>query len=307
MNFGKVAVLMGGESGERAISLQSGEAVLASLQRSGVEAHGIDARRPFLCELAAQDFARAFIALHGELGEDGVVQGGLELIDLPYTGSAVCASALAMDKCMSKRVWQGMGLPTPDFAELHSAEDLQPAAARLGLPLAVKPAVGGSSLGISKVAQPDELLPAWQAARRCHRRVLAERWVDGAEYTAAILHRRVLPLVRLETPRAFYDYTAKYESEHTRYLCPCGLPEQREQELAALALAAFHALGGYGWGRIDLRLDVQGAPWLLEFNTVPGMTRHSLVPRAADHAGLDFDALTLAILRTSMRATETPS
>jgi len=299
-DFGKVAVLMGGNSAERDISLQSGGDALAALRRTGLDAHGIDARGDYLCRLPEQRFSRAFIALHGCPGEDGTVQGGLETLGLPYTGSGVLACALAMDKSLCKRVWSSHGLPTPEFAEAEDYAGLEAAAERLGLPLAIKPARGGSSLGIGKVTQRQELYPAWQAARRHDNRVLAERWLAGGEYTVPILHGAALPAIRLETPRPFYDYVAKYESEDTRYLCPCGLGTERERQLAELALRGFRALGAEGWGRMDLLLDRDDKPFLLELNTVPGLTDHSLVPMSARHRGLSFDALVVEILKTSL-------
>ncbi|MFQ5488951.1 MAG: D-alanine--D-alanine ligase [Gammaproteobacteria bacterium] len=295
-DFGRVAVLMGGRAAERAISLQSGTAVLASLQRSGVDAVGVDVDEAVLRRLQEGAFSRAFIVLHGRGGEDGVMQGALETLGLPYTGSGVLASALSMDKLRSKQLWQGAGLPTPPAAALNGEADLESVLAQLGLPLIVKPVHEGSSLGMSRVDEAGDLARAWQAARALDREVLAERWVDGVEYTAAILGEMVLPLIRIETPRAFYDFAAKYEAQDTRFLCPCGLPAAREAELQALALAAFRALGCRGWGRVDLICAGDGRPWLIEINTVPGMTNHSLVPMAARAADIDFDELVWRIL-----------
>lgn len=304
-DYGKVAVLMGGQSAEREISLQSGHAVLTSLTRSGVDARGLDAGVPFLAHLDADGYARAFIALHGPMGEDGTVQGGLEVLGLPYTGSGVLASALAMDKPLAKQVWRSLGLPTSDWMEIAQPQDLKKAAKLLGLPLAIKPASqGGSSYGVTRVEKEKELRGAWRRAQQYDTRVMAERWVEGMELTAAILEGTTLPLIGLRTPRAFYDYTAKYESDETEYPCPCGLPKRQEKELQALALQAFKALGARGWGRVDLILGNDGVPALLELNTVPGLTEHSLVPMVACHAGIDFDELILSILATSCCAGE---
>ena len=299
--FGRVAVLLGGWSAERAVSLKSGNAVLNALRTRGVDAHPVDADRRVLTVLAEGGFERVFIALHGRGGEDGVIQGALETLGLPYTGSGVLASALGMDKERCKRLWQGEGLPTPDFRLLDDSTDPETVAAELGLPLAVKPTREGSSIGVSKVAKLADLRDAWQAAAGCHSPVLAEPWITGGgEYTAAVLQGRVLPLIRLETPRGFYDYQAKYEADDTRYLCPCGLDPDQERELQTLVLRAFNALGCSGWGRVDLMLDGQGRPWLLEVNTIPGMTDHSLVPMAARAVGLDFAELVWRILETSL-------
>ncbi len=295
-DFGRVAVLMGGRAAERGISLQSGAAVLRSLQRSGIDAVGVDVDGAVLRRLEAGGFSRAFIALHGRGGEDGVIQGALETLGLPYTGSGVLASALSMDKLRSKQLWRGAGLPTPPAAALGEEADLTAVPAQLGLPLIVKPVHEGSSLGMSRVDEAGDLARAWRTARELDREVLAERWVEGVEYTAAIVGETVLPLVRIETPRAFYDFAAKYEAQDTRFLCPCSLPAAREAELQALALEAFRVLGCRGWGRVDLICDEDGRPWLIEANTVPGMTDHSLVPMAARAADIGFDELVWRIL-----------
>ncbi len=299
--FGKVAVLYGGWAAEREVSLQSGRAVLEALLRCGVDAHGVDAGRDLLTVLAAGRFERAFVVLHGRGGEDGVVQGALDLVGLPYTGSGVIGSALGMDKYRCKLLWQGAGLPTPPFELLQRESDLT-AAAALGFPLMVKPVHEGSSIGMSKVDDPTALAAAWQLASRYDMAVLAERWVSGKEYTAATLAGVALPLIRLETPRAFYDYAAKYHADSTRYLCPCGLDAALESRLQQLALQAFTLAGGAGWGRVDLLLDEAAQPWLIEVNTVPGMTDHSLVPMAAQAAGLDFEQLVMRILETTLPA-----
>jgi D-alanine-D-alanine ligase len=297
--FGKVAVLMGGDSAEREISLRSGSAVLAALQQRGVDAHGIDAGADLLQQLAAGGFNRAFIMLHGRGGEDGVIQGALERIGLPYTGSGVLGSALGMDKYRTKALWRGLDLPTPESVLISDAADLE-AAGSLGFPLMIKPSREGSSIGMTKVEDTQQLRQAWETARRYDASVLAERWIIGQEYTAALLQGEALPLIRLETPHTFYDYTAKYNAETTRYHCPCGLAPAQEAELQALCLQAFEAVGADGWGRVDLMLDEQQRPWLIEVNTVPGMTDHSLVPMSARAAGIEFDELVLRILATSL-------
>jgi len=294
-DFGKVALLMGGWSAEREVSLRSGGVVLEALQARGVAVTGIDVGRDFCETLRADDYDRAFIMLHGRGGEDGTIQGLLEIIGLPYTGSGVLGSALAMDKMASKRLWRGMGLPTPEFVTIGSEEELELAGA-LGYPLMIKPAREGSSIGMSRVQDSAQLRNAWVMARQYDHRVLAERWVQGTEYTVAILGEEALPLIRLETPREFYDFEAKYEAEDTGYHLPCGLSPEEEHRLQELALKAFHALGASGWGRVDLMVDGDGQPWLIEVNTVPGMTDHSLVPMAARGAGIDFEELVWRIL-----------
>ena len=299
-DFGKVAVLLGGKAAEREISLISGNAVLAGLRRRGVDAHPVDtADDDALLRLAEGGFARAFVVLHGRGGEDGVIQGALEAIGLPYTGSGVLGSAIGMDKYRAKLVWQGAGLATPPFALLRREDDLK-VAAGLGFPLMIKPASEGSSIGIGKADDAVQLKEAWEKAREYDSLVVAERWVRGGEYTAAILRGETLPLIKLETPHAFYDFDAKYHADTTRYLVPCGLAPDKERELQALALAAFDAVGASGWGRVDLMLDEAQRPWLIEVNTVPGMTDHSLVPMAARAHGIDFDELVWRILETSM-------
>ena len=297
--FGKVALLLGGQSAEREISLKSGQAVLGALRRRGVAVTPIDPDPQVLANLARGGFDRVFIMLHGRGGEDGQIQGALETLGLPYTGSGVLGSALGMDKYRCKLAWQGAGLPTAEFALLRAEADLAPAAA-LGFPLMIKPAHEGSSIGMARVDDPDQLAAAWREAARFDRLVLAERWISGPEYTCAILGDEALPLIRLETPRTFYDYQAKYFAEDTRYLCPCGLSAEEEARLQALSLAAFATLGARGWGRVDLMLDGAGQPCLLEINTVPGMTDHSLVPMAARARGIDFDELVWRILETSL-------
>ena len=298
-DFGKVAVLMGGWSAEREISLQSGAAVLAALQQGGIDAHGIDVGRDIAAVLGAGDYSRALIMLHGRGGEDGAMQGLLEVMGLPYTGSAILGSALAMDKLRCKQVWAAEGFPTPEFRVLETEQDCADALAQLGLPLIIKPASEGSSIGMSKVEVEDEMLPAFKTAHECEGVIIAEKWITGDEYTAAILNRRVLPMIRLETDRKFYDYVAKYESNDTRYICPCGLDESAEKALGAIMLNAFEAIDASGWGRVDFMLDANQQPWLIEANTVPGMTSHSLVPMAAKQAGIEFNELVIEILRSS--------
>jgi D-alanine-D-alanine ligase len=300
-DYGRVVVLMGGRSAERDISLMSGQAVLQALQSAGVDAYGMDAAVDDLHEkLASGNFTRAFIALHGRGGEDGVIQGMLETIGMPYTGSRVLGSALGMDKLRTKQVWQSAGIRTPDFAVLTDTASVNAVRETLRYPLIIKPAHEGSSIGISKVESADMLLDAWRQASHFDDTVLAEQWIDGPEYTAGILGDEVLPLIRLETPNSFYDYEAKYEADTTRYLIPCGLEADREAGLQDDALQAFRAVGAGGWGRVDFMLDKSGKPWFIEVNTVPGLTDHSLVPMAAQAAGTDFSELACRILDTSL-------
>lgn len=300
-HFGKVAVLMGGDSAEREVSLRSGQAVLKALQAQGVDAHGIDCIGPAcVAQLQQGAYQRAFIVLHGRGGEDGVIQGTLESLGMPYTGSGVLASALGMDKWRSKLVWQAAGLPVTRSSRVSPGSDLALLVEELGLPLFVKPAREGSSVGISKVNRLEEFAPAVALARRHDELVLAESECGGGEYTVAILAGEALPVVKIESQGAFYDYEAKYLRDDTRYLCPCGLSTEQEAALQTLALRAFDALGCQGWGRIDILLDMQGKPYLLEANTVPGMTDHSLVPMAAKAAGIDFESLVWRILTSTL-------
>ncbi len=299
--YGKVALLMGGWSAEREVSLHSGRAVLAALQGAGVDVTAIDADKQVARQLAG--FDRVFNIVHGRGGEDGVLQATLELLELPYTGSGVLASALAMDKLRSKWLWAGRGLATPRSVVMHSAADCQRVLDELQLPVMIKPALEGSSIGMSKVNQADELPAAYARAAR-YGTVFAEQWVSGAEYTAAIVNGESLPLIKLETNQAFYDYAAKYERNDTTYHCPCGLPAAAESELQALAQQAFAALGASGWGRVDMMVDAHGQPWLIELNTVPGMTSHSLVPMAARQAGMDFAELVQRVLLSSFTRRE---
>ncbi len=294
--LGKVAVLMGGRSAERAVSLKSGGRVLSALRAKGVDAHAFDPKERGMDALIAERFDRAFVILHGRYGEDGTIQGALELLGIPYTGSGVLASALAMDKWHAKLVWQSCGIPTPRGELLARDSDMQAVVTRLGLPLMVKPANEGSSIGMSKVKSARELPEAYALAANYDSVVIAEAFVDGVELTAGILGDKPLPLIKLETPREFYDYEAKYQADDTRYLIPCGLPPDAERIVQDEAFFAFRALGCSGWGRVDLMLDRSGKPYFLEVNTSPGMTDHSLVPMAARHAGMSFEDLCLRIL-----------
>ena len=296
MDFGKVAVMMGGKSAEREVSLKSGAAVLAALRASGVDAHGFDPRDKALEALHAEGFKRVFIALHGRGGEDGTLQGALDLLSIPYTGSGVLASALAMDKWRSKLVWQASGLPVPDFVVLDAASDFAAIEARLGLPLFVKPANEGSSIGISKVKQAGELRAAYELAARYDSCVIAEKYLAGGEFTVGILTGQALPVIRIVPATEFYDYDAKYLRDDTEYRIPSGLGEKSEAEMRDLALRAYAVLGGRGWGRMDLMLDAAGRIYCLEANTAPGMTDHSLVPMAARAAGIEFPQLVLKLL-----------
>jgi len=298
-DFGKVAVVMGGWGAEREVSLSSGAAVLAGLLEQGVDAHGIDADRNILTTLKDQKFDRVFNILHGRGGEDGVLQGALSLIQIPMTGCGVMASAISMDKLMTKRIWTGSGLKTPAFAVLNDESDFAAVVAEYGLPLMVKPADEGSSVGMTKVTEPDQLKPAYEIAKQYNCAVFAEQWVTGTEYTISIVGDQILPIIRVETDSAFYDYEAKYQSDETRYLCPCGLGASAEKDMQQLAKLAFDMLGGSSWGRIDLMQDEQGQIWLIELNTVPGMTSHSLVPKAATAVGLSFGELVVKILETA--------
>jgi len=287
---------MGGRSAERDISLKSGTMVLAALRNKGVDAHAFDPRDQGLEQLIAQKFDRVFIALHGRFGEDGTVQGALEYLGIPYTGSGVMASALAMDKWRTKLLWQAAGVSTPPYELLSQDSDFAGVAARIGLPLMVKPAREGSSIGMSKVTSVEKVQSAFELAAQYDSVIIAERFVEGIELTAGILGGETLPLIRLETPRVFYDYEAKYFSDDTRYICPCGLPRPQEEMVQATALAAFRLLGCSSWGRVDVMLDASGQPYLLEVNTIPGMTDHSLVPMAARARGISFEDLVVRIL-----------
>jgi D-alanine-D-alanine ligase len=298
-DFGKVAVLMGGFSSEREVSLMSGNGVLAALRERGVDAHAFDPAERDLWELKRDGYARAFIALHGRYGEDGTVQGALETLGIAYTGSGVMASALAMDKWRTKLVWLASGIPTPRYRIVDAATDWMHVVAELGLPLIVKPAREGSTIGITRVTSVDhdEMTVAFEAARMHDDLVLVEEFVQGQELTASIVGRRALPLIRIVAPQGNYDYEHKYFSNDTRYDCPAGLPDAVEQAIRAQSLAAFDLIGCTGWGRLDLILRDDGTWSFLEVNTSPGMTGHSLVPMAARQAGTAFPDLCVEILR----------
>jgi len=300
-DFGRVAVLMGGAAAEREISLKSGMAVYESLLGSGVNAVAVDVKSNVLDALQGQKFDRAINVIHGRGGEDGVLQAVLENLNLPYTGSGVLASALTMDKLRTKLCWKGAGLATPAWFVLQSADDVERCAESLGFPVIVKPAQEGSSLGMSRAENKQELFIAWQTAAQYECDVYAEAWVEGKEYTIGILSGKALPVIRLETPHVFYDFDAKYRANTTQYHCPAGLSAETEATLSALALEACKVVGVSGWGRVDVFIDEQGQSQLIEVNTVPGMTDHSLVPMAAKQAGLDFAALVLEILATSIK------
>ena len=298
--FGRVGVLYGGTSAERAVSLLSGEAVIASLKNTGVDVVTIDVGDDLLQVLPDYQLDRVLIMLHGPGGEDGTLQGALEFLNLPYTGSGVMASALAMDKWRCKLMWRGMELPTADFALLDANCDWELYLQSLGGKVMVKPCHEGSSFGMTCATSAEELKAAYHKAAEFDAEVLAEQWIEGVEYTVAIVGDQVLPPIRLETDHEFYDYDAKYIADDTRYICPCGLDADRENELKLLAKQAFDSLGCSGWGRVDVMMNDQGEFMLLEANTVPGMTSHSLVPMAAAAAGDDFDALVLKILESSL-------
>jgi D-alanine-D-alanine ligase len=295
-SFGKVGVLLGGRSAEREVSLKSGTMVLGALLGRGVDAHPFDPRDRGLDALIAERFDRVFIALHGRYGEDGTIQGALELLGIPYTGAGVMASALAMDKWRTKLVWAAAGIPTPEYELLGAHTDFAAVANRLGLPIMVKPVNEGSSIGMTKVRVGSGLADAYALAAKYDSLVMAERFIDGAELTVGIVGGAALPAIRLETPRDFYDYEAKYVTDDTRYILPCGLADAAERDIARDSLRAFDTLGCRGWGRVDLMLDRAGKPYFLEVNTSPGMTDHSLVPMAARHAGIAFDELCMRIL-----------
>jgi D-alanine-D-alanine ligase len=289
-------VLFGGRSAEREVSLKSGAAVLAALQKSGVDAHAFDPAERDLSELKKEKFDRVFVILHGRGGEDGTVQGALELMGIPYTGSGVMASAIAMDKWRTKLVWQAAGLPIPEYEALTAPTDWNAVADHLDLPLFVKPSSEGSSVGVTKVKTVEELPAAYAAAAQHDKVVIAESFMSGGEYTATILNGKALPVIKIEPANEFYDYEAKYLRDDTRYLCPCGLSAEQEAEMQHLALLAFQLIGCQGWGRVDFLRSEDGKPYLLEINTAPGMTDHSLVPMAARQAGISFEQLVVQIL-----------
>ncbi len=294
-HFGKVAVLFGGTSAEREVSLNSGSRVLDALLGQGIDAHAYDPAEQPLDALKGYD--RAFIALHGRHGEDGTIQGALEVMHIPYTGSGVLASALAMDKFRTKLMWQATGLPVPESVLLTAESNFNQVEQQLGLPLFVKPAREGSSIGVVKVKHHGELKAAYEEAARHDSLVIAEQGVMGGEYTVGIVGDQVLPIIKIEPATEWYDYEAKYNRDDTRYLCPCGLPEAQEMEIRRQALEAFRMLGGRGWGRVDFLMDEAGNHYFLEVNTAPGMTDHSLVPMAARAAGLNYSALVLQVLQ----------
>jgi D-alanine-D-alanine ligase len=298
---GVVAVLYGGNSAEREVSLDSGAAVFAALRKVGVPAVLVDTQKTGWWNRFGNEFTHAFIALHGRGGEDGSAQGLLETLGISYTGSGIMASALAMDKLRTKQLWRGIGLPSPEFELLNERSDFANLIARWGTVM-VKPAREGSSVGMTKATSAEQLQQAFVLARQYDAAVLAERCIQGPEFTVAILGERVLPAIRLETDNVFYDYEAKYISNETRYICPCGLNAEQERELSALALAAFNSIGCRGWGRVDVMQDSDGKFYLLEVNTVPGMTSHSLVPMAARAAGIEFETLVAEILHLSLTA-----
>ena len=301
--FGKVAVLLGGKSAERGVSLDSGNAVLEALVRSGVNAEGFDPQERSITELVGYD--RAFIVLHGRGGEDGQIQGALEWLNLPYTGTGVQGSAIGMDKIKTKQVWQGSELPTAPYRIVSKDSDLNEIVNSIGLPFIIKPVHEGSSIGMSKVEKNEDFADAIEKATVHDAVVMAEKWITGREFTIVILNGQALPVIRLEPPKdvAFYDYEAKYNRNDVQYGIPCGLTEDEEKRLQALCLRAFQAVGASGWGRIDAMQDENGNFWLLEVNTVPGMTSHSLVPKAAKAIGLDFDQLCVAILEQTLTGT----
>jgi len=298
MNLGKVAVLMGGKSAEREISLMSGNGVLKALRSKGVDAYAFDPAQRDVFDLKREGFARCFIALHGRGGEDGTIQGALEVLGIPYTGSGVMGSAIGMDKWRTKMVWIANKLPTPRFRILDEKTNWQSVARELKLPLIVKPANEGSTLGLTKVTSAKQLPEAYELAAKKYRDIaLAEQFIDGPEYTASVLGDEALPLIHIEAPKGNYDYQNKYFSDDTKYHCPSGLPAKKEAELKALTLQAFRAVGCRGWGRVDIMLDKKKKkPWLLEVNTSPGMTGHSLVPMAAKAVGISYEDLCVRIL-----------
>lgn len=305
VRFGRVAVLLGGNSAEREVSLMSGQRVLAALRRAGIDASPLDPRDDGLGTLCERRFDRCFVVIHGRGGEDGTMQGFLETLGIPYTGSGVFASAVAMNKLATKRIWRSAGLPTPEWMSLSRGDALpRDAFSRLGPTLAVKPVHEGSTLGLSRVTGPGELESALERAFHYDSKVIVEPWITGRELTGSLLAGTALPLIHIEPSVDFYDYEAKYFSDGTRYHCPSGLLESQENELRALCREAFATIDGRGWGRVDLLLDRNDRPWLLEANTIPGMTEHSLVPMAARAAGLSFESLVATILaQTLMEAT----
>lgn len=299
-NFGKVGVIYGGNSSEREISLLTGAAIVQALKNQGVDTVAIDIKDQSLEAIKAANIDRAFVALHGPGGEDGTLQGALEYLGIPYTGSGVMASALAMDKLRCKQIWKGIDLATTDFASLNKGTDWQQTLDRLGGCVVVKPACEGSSVGMSIAESAEQLKQAWKLAYKYDAKVIAEPRLMGEEYTVAILADKALPSIKIQANATFYDYEAKYLSDKTEYVCPSGLDAERENELAQLCINAFNSIDGKGWGRVDVMTDLDGKFYTLEVNTVPGMTSHSLVPMAAKASGIDFEKLVLAILEESL-------
>lgn len=300
MQFGKVAVLMGGQAAEREISLKSGQAVTEALQRQGVDATACDVSSFADLTEVAKQYDRAFIALHGRWGEDGTVQAILDDLGLPYTGSGMAASAIAMDKLRTKWMWQGAGLPTPKFLWVSASQPFDADGFTIPFPVIVKPSHEGSSIGMRKVDSLSELAAAVEFAQQYDSEVLIEQWITGSEYTAAVLNGEALPLIQLKTKNEFYDFEAKYQSNDTEYLCPCGLSAELEHKIQQMILQAFKVVGAKTWGRVDVMLDQHNQPWLIELNSVPGMTDHSLVPMAANATGRSFEQLVAEILATTL-------
>lgn len=298
--FGRVAVLMGGVAAEREVSLRSGQAITQALQSAGVDAHGLDVTRLEQLVEISQTFDRAFIALHGRWGEDGQVQAILQSLGMPFTGSQMAASALAMDKLRTKWLWRGAGLATPDFVQVSQFQPLDLENFSLAFPLIVKPCHEGSSIGMRKVYTLEELQQAVEFAQEYDSEVLIEQWVTGREFTVGVLNGRVLPTIELKTTHDFYDYSAKYQSNDTQYICPCEISQDLQAQIDQLVLRGFDVIGAKGWGRMDLLVDDNHQAWLIELNTVPGMTDHSLVPKAANVMGLSFEELVVEILKTSL-------
>lgn len=299
INLGKVAVLMGGKSAEREVSLKSGQAVTIALQSQGVDATALDVKTLEDIQTVSQNYDRAFIALHGRWGEDGVVQAILEDLGVPYTGSGMAASAVAMDKLRTKWLWLGAGLPTPKFIWVSDFLPLDIDSFSIPFPVIVKPSHEGSSIGMRKVVNKTELVDAVAFAQQYDSEILIEQWITGREYTVGMLNNEPLPLIELKTTHDFYDFEAKYQSNDTEYICPCDLDHETQQKIQSLVLKAFNVIGAKGWGRVDLMLDECNQPWLIELNSVPGMTDHSLVPMAAKAAGLSFEKLVLEILQST--------
>ena len=300
MNLGKVAVLMGGKAAEREVSLRSGQAVTMALQSQGIDATALDVKRLEDIQMVAQNYDRVFIALHGRWGEDGVVQAILEDLGVPYTGSGMAASAVAMDKLRTKWMWLGAGLPTPKFIWVSDTLPLDIDSFSIPFPVIVKPSHEGSSIGMRKVINKAELVDAVAFAQQYDSEILIEQWITGREYTVGVLNNEALPLIELKTTHDFYDFEAKYQSNDTQYICPCDLDVETQQKIKTLVLQAFNIIGAKGWGRVDLMLDEHNQPWLIELNSVPGMTDHSLVPMAAKAAGHSFEKLVFEILQTAI-------